>query len=128
MLLLVQPRLLLAAFAARGHCWLMPSLHPPTSPSPSQQSCFPSQLRPCCAIAGSYSAPGQNLAFVLAELQEVPLCPLLRPIYLPLEGTSALKRTNWLTQCDGICKSDAGVLHLLYQGISKDVKIPLWLT
>lgn len=128
MLLLVQPRLLLAAFAARGHCWLVPSLHPSTSPSPSQQSCFPSQLRPCCAIAGSYSAPGQHLAFVLAELQKVPLCPVLWPIYLPLEGTSALKRINWLTQCDGVCKCDAGVLHLLYQGISKDVKIPLRLT
>ena len=58
----------------------------------------------------------------------VPICPFLQPIYFPREGTSALERINWFTQCDGVCKSDAGVFHVLYQGIGKDVKIPFQLT
>jgi len=89
---------------------------------------LPSQLGPCCAIAGDYSSPGQKRVFVLVELREVPVCPFLQPICFPLEGTSALEHVKWFNQRDGVCKSDVGVFRLLYRGVGKDVKILFRLT
>lgn len=126
MLLLAQPWLLLSAFAARVVCWLMPSLRPPTPPGQSQQSCSPASWALLCICRG-FTLPQDRTSHASWLNFRRSLSVHFSSCFL-LEGTSALKRINWFTQHDGVCKSDAGVFHLLYQDISKDVKISFWLT
>ena len=56
-LLLTQPRTQLAFWAAREHCWLTSSCHPPLPPGPFWQGCAPSFHPPACIDCGSCLNP-----------------------------------------------------------------------
>lgn len=65
-LFLTQPRSLLAAFAARMHCWLMVSLSIRILRAFSAEL-LPSRSAPGCAGARGYPCPGAGPAFAFVE-------------------------------------------------------------
>lgn len=83
MLLLIQPRTPLAAFAGSSSTWC-----PPGPPGPSLQSCFPAGHPQRVLGLGAVPPPGQHLTCPLAEVREVPVSPFLQPVEVPLGGSA----------------------------------------
>lgn len=91
----MQPRRLLSAFAVRVHGWLIISLlliRPPRffTAKKGKQSCLPAGWSPACTGPWGYSSQVQDSAFLLVELCEIPLCPILQPVQLPSNGSTTL--------------------------------------
>lgn len=60
---------------------------PPGHPGPFFQSCFPAFQSPACTGIWSCFYPGAELAIYFLALHEVPLCPFLWIVQLPLNGS-----------------------------------------
>ena len=73
----MQPRLLSAAVAAGARSWLKHS----SAPAVSLRETLP--------------LPAQDMAFALAEFQEMPASPSLQPAQVSLGGRPALQCTGW---------------------------------
>ena len=81
MLLVRQPTMLLASFAARQRCWLMFCLCPPGPSGPFFHRATPQALRPQpVTLRGVRLSQAQDLAFVLVEFLEVPVSLFLLPV------------------------------------------------
>lgn len=58
----------------------------PGRPGPFLPSCFPAGQLQCALVPVTASPHVQGFALPLAELLGIPLCPLLQPVGIPLNG------------------------------------------
>lgn len=88
-LLLIQLKMLLAAFAVRAHCWLVFKLSTRTPRS------FSAELLPNSPQPGllhrAIPSQRQDLAVALFGLQEAHISLFLQTVELPLNGSPALQ-------------------------------------
>ena len=123
MLFLMQPKTLLAFFAARAHCWLMFNFWCPPGPQgPFLPSCFPAGCPHHTLVHGVVLPQVQDLAFPLVELQEVPVSLFLPPLPMPLNGSTTACCINHYSQFCIICRLAEGTLCPIVQVIYEDVK------
>lgn len=82
-----------------GCCWpslqtlYAPVLCPPGPPSPFPQSCFPTTLP--VLLHRVLPSKVQDLAFVPVEFCKVSAGPLLHPLQIQLDDSSALENIDW---------------------------------
>ena len=123
-LLLVQPRIWLAFWAARVHCWFTSSL-----PSTSTPKVFFSRaaLNPfilwLVLVVGIALSQVQDLAFGFVELQGVHLGSLLKPVQLPLCGIPSLWYVDCTSQLGVISKLAEGALDSTVSATDEDIKV-----
>ncbi|PKU47351.1 hypothetical protein llap_2318 [Limosa lapponica baueri] len=108
MLLLMQPRMHLALWAAGINCQVILSCSPTNTPSPSRQGCSASFSTQPIFVLGIDLIHVQNLALGLFELHEVHMGPLLKPVQVPLDGILSLQH--------GDCATDLGIVGKLAEG------------
>lgn len=122
MLYLMQPRMLLTFFLSGHIAGLWSICCPPEPPSPSQQSCFKASHPPVCTGAWSNFSLNAGCDICLVKLQEIPLCPLVQPVEVPLD----INITTWCTSCSSqfciICELAEGALCPIVQVINEDVR------
>lgn len=103
---LTKPRMLLALLDTRAHYWLMFHLFSIRAPGPSLPSCFSAECPQHVLVFFPGVAPsqGQDFAFLLDELHEVPVRPFLQIAEVSLEGSMTHWRTHHSSQFCIICK------------------------
>ncbi|KAK4831337.1 hypothetical protein QYF61_017468 [Mycteria americana] len=123
-LLLMQPRIWLAFWAASAHCWLMlsfSSTNTPKSFSSGRAALNPFSAQPVFVL-GIAPTHVQDLALGPVELHEVRTGPPLKPVRVPLEGIPSLWHVNSTTQLGDIGKLAEGALNPTVHVADKDVK------
>jgi len=107
-LFLMQPRMLLAFFAVRTHCWLMFNLLSTRTSKSHSAELLSSHL--------ASSMHWQNLALPFVKHHEIPLCPILQPVQVHLNGST----TTW---CIVLCSNSSPSLYHLQ--ICRDALCPI---
>lgn len=80
---------------------------PPGCPGPFLQNCFPQlSFLQRCSVTSIYgvwgcSSPDEELEVPFIELCEVPACPFLQPVEVPLDG----RMTHWFISTPGFVLS-----------------------
>jgi len=98
MLLLMQPRIQLAFWAASAHCRLMLSFSSTSTPK-SFSGLLSSHSPPSLYLCLGLPRPTlQDPALGLVELYVVHAGPPLQPVKVPLNGIPSLQRINHTTQ------------------------------
>lgn len=120
--------------AQAGCCWPpMPEGHvagsrstwcPPRAPEPLLQSCFSGKHPPGCTGGYLWFLPpqGQDLTFPFALGQEIPAGQDLRPVHMPLNGSTTIWCINQSSYFCHTCKSAEGVPCPIIQVTNEDVK------
>ena len=114
MLCLAQPRMLLAAFAARARCWLTFSLST-RIPSTSSAKPLSSRSAPACTGAGGYLPPGAELCISLCWTARGSCQPTSPAHGGPQNGGP----TCWCSSHSSQCKAAEGALCPIIQ-LTKD--------
>ncbi|XP_055576153.1 uncharacterized protein LOC129736772 [Falco cherrug] len=108
MLLLMHPRVLLAALATRAHCWLVGNLLSTSTPTSFSAELPPSRPAPARTGAWGCSSPGADPTLAFAGLHQVPLCPALQPVPVSLNGSAASWCISHSSQLCVTCKRSEG--------------------
>lgn len=66
--------------------------------------------------------PVQDIAFLLDELNEIPLCPILQFVQVLLKGSTTLRCISHTSQFCVICKLAEASLCLSVQVINEDIR------
>jgi len=115
----MQPRRLLAFFAARAYSLLVVTLD-----SEVLLCRAVSQLISPHEVLGTelISPPAKDTAFPLVELNENPLCPVLLFLQVPLKDSTSLWYINHTSRFCIICKFAEASLCLSMQVINEDIR------
>ena len=122
MLFLMQTGMLLAFFSVRLYCWLVVSSRLPGPQGLSLQSCFPAFRLQHVLVPGVVPLQVQDFAVLFVELHEIPLSPVLQPVQIPLDGSTATWCISRSSQYCVICKLAEVVLCPIVQVVNKDVR------
>ncbi|KAK4832903.1 hypothetical protein QYF61_026546 [Mycteria americana] len=123
-LLLMQPRIQLAFWAASAHCRVLLSFlstNTPKSFSSGRAALNPFSAQPVFVL-GIVPTHVQDLALGPVELHEVHTCPPLKPVKVPLDGIPSLQRVDSTTQLGDVGKLAEGALNPTVHVTDKDVK------
>lgn len=123
-LLLIQPGIPLAFFAATAHCWLVFSLLPTRTSRAFSAELFPGQTVPCLSwdCSNGFLFPThKNLHFSLLYLMIFPFSPFLQTVCVYLNDSPALEHTNKSPSLVSPANLTSVHSHLL-QNIDEEVK------
>ncbi|PKU39142.1 hypothetical protein llap_10552 [Limosa lapponica baueri] len=124
MLLLMQPRMRLAFWAASAHCWLMLSFSITNTP---QDIFIRTALNPLFAqpvfVLGTAVTQLQDLALGPVELYEVCMGGPLKPVQVPVDDIPSFQCVDRSTQPGVISKLAEGAVNLTIHVADIDVKL-----
>lgn len=97
MLFQVQLRMLLVSFAAKAH-WCL-TINPSSTMTPGSFSAklLSKHLVTSLFLCMGCSSPDAGLVFPLDELHEIPICPRLQPVEVPLNRSTTITPPSFVS-------------------------------
>lgn len=66
--------------------------------------------------------PQIDFAFIITEVDKIPLCPVLQLVKIPLNGGSTSQHISQSSQCCVVCEPHKGALCSFVQVVNEDGK------
>ena len=117
-LCLTQPTVLLATFAPKAHWRFVSNL---CAPAPFLPMCSPAGQPQTVLVDGVAPPQAQSSALPFVEWPDIPVCPILQPVGIPLDGSTAIWCITHPSQFCIICKPE-GTVCPIFQVTNEDAK------